>query len=185
MPYGRYARRSRSGGRRGARSFRRPVWIRSINTPTAVPVAQSVVGIDLLPQGSPPTDVGLDRGARVGSTIMRVRGSVAYVNTGVSSMNVAWFVFGITVCSEVATPNPYTEVANWQWLYWGIHMPEQGAILVTNGTENSWAREFDVKAKRIITQPGETLKASIAWPHATAANFHDYNVTTSTLLKLA
>lgn len=185
MAYTRYSRgRSRKGGGRGGRSFRRAVWVRDWKQSATVPVSgtgEHNVVLDLLP------DTAIDDGARLGSTVTRIRGQIRLQMLSATGFPDQPFFFGVTVAPTSAQPLASGSRNDFQWLTWGeISLGSAAQILVQNQTV-IWGYEFDVKSQRIITQPAESLLMSINYKPLTAVvgGWQDYRVSTSVLLKLA
>lgn len=186
MPYGRYARRGRSSRSRGYRPNRRVVWYRGIASAATTPVPIGSQGVNLLPEDAGIAG-GLDPGARLGATVMRVRGALELSTATGTGFKDNRFTWGITVAPLDSVPQPEVDRNRYQWLTWSHLAPwNQTYEVLIQATNAHWAVNFDVKAKRVITQPAETLLAMFQ-PVSTmpAANWVDWAFSWSVLLKLA
>lgn len=176
MAYGYRSRRTRSPSRRRGSSRRSNVWVRQSGSNTNTAVFAS----DLL-SGS------IDPGAVVGSTVVRVRGSVDFgLNT--TSPTVGGIYLGIAVTEREPTPltpliKPFEDMNSVQWMYWeyiSVASRAQGVSgNLTNG--GSFNVAFDVKASRRIPSPSMTLNLFTQPVSVVPAGF---TVTTSVLLKV-
>lgn len=191
MPYRRFSQGRRAGRRYGSRSWggsgRRNVWSRTWARSAVHPVATALNTVDLLPEGTSP-DFGVDRGSRLGSTVMRIRGNIELHVIGSVSPYLPQVYLGITVCGVGANPSPENESSAYQWLHWERHGPASSKTFFYSGAAGTadfaFGWDFDVKAKRLITQPAETLKLCIeADPLFPLANFNDWQIVASTLLR--
>lgn len=176
-----YYRRTRRSGRRSrySRPNRRLVWVRSWNT--GVPASGSAGGhpIDLL------LGANIDRGAVVGSTVVRSRIDVALTG-GVLTGAYASVVAGLYVGrNEVPLAEPYADMNKVDWMYWrwiNVSHPDFGSYAIATAESNSFS--VDVKSQRVIATPQETLIFNVQqvnWESATQPTFH---VAASVLLKL-
>lgn len=192
MTYRRTVGRSRRSGRRNPRSNqRRTLWVRDrfLVSATAPNTATSV----LIP------DTRLDPGARVGSTVMRILGSVT-VHQGTKNTAYAGFYIGVAVTdvtgfSGGTTPPPILPTTNQSgvdWMHWmwvplslgGVNfLGSEGLTSAGTVTENAWTYSFDIRSRRVLSQPAENC--IMVLENSGLANVVGVNFVTSTLIKLA
>lgn len=184
MPY-RRPRASTNRNRRGRNGLpkRQFVWVRTV----AVNIPQIATSwpVDLLPSNA------IDPGAVVGSTVTRVRGSVAITGAAPTD-TLASVAAGLVVANRnwIALdpgPDPFDEGTVADWLYWeNKYLATPNFSTYSNTapvTSLTAAFDFDAKAQRRISEPLDTLWMTlrpIVWtPLPTALN-----LTASVLLKL-
>lgn len=170
--------RRRSGGRRYG-SRRQPLWIRQFESAAAdIPN----VGFDLLP------DDAVDPGAKLGATVVRIRGELAIMSTGNPYENS--FTVGIAVAEREAdynapVLNPATDANTVDWLYWESWIAPGDSTLAVQATGQVYhSRHVDAKSSRRIYAPGQTLALYVA-VDTTPAQHLGPRWSGSVLLKLA
>lgn len=180
-------RRTPRRGRRGrSSSFRRPtVWVRSfkLNVPDQ---GGGNHALDLL------DGADIDRGAVVGSTIVRVRSNVGIsgVDTNVPPLPSGFFI-GVAI-GQVGGPFPIpgTDRNTIDWMWWKYYsiigrdvgyneQKDETGVL----TGRYMAVDLDVKSSRRIISPLETLFAIIQYNSIPAGA--NTNIVSSVLLKIS
>lgn len=182
---------SRSRARRGGvvRS-RRSGWIRNYGAAGATAPAPGFGSIDLLPLSvdNAGLETGMvDAGSVVGSTVMRIRGNFAWNFATTVGFSTNRILIGITVCPRSVTPDPQSP-SSWQWLHWQMLDPTSLSVGIfgvgSPTTSYAVGTELDVKAKRIIQSPGDTLKLAFSSFASTETNV-DWHWSASVLMRYA
>lgn len=156
------SRARRAGSRRrGSYPRRQPLWVRHSIVGQALPI-NAPRASDLVPGTS------LDEGARVGSTVVRVRVHYTFSYDTSLADPVSGFFFGAGIFpvdilapgNEAQIPRPLEDRNDWDWLMWDHRYIADGfvgtgvveAAQVMNGNYH-----FDVKSSRRIAGPHDTL----------------------------
>lgn len=162
-----------------------PEWVRVI--PDA-PVPVSHVGVDLLPPST------IDRGSVIGSTVVRVRGTIQFHQDDSLRPTLGHVWLGVyvseDVVSETTTPINVPVRRNLEkWMYWQ-HVPESDMparnntldFAATAATLGMVSYSFDIRAQRkvrgtnagpiLVIQPSGLVGTTMYWA-------------TSTLIKLS
>lgn len=159
MAYSR-PRRSPRRGRRGfsSRPARRKVWVRSQYVTAAAVLAN--YGNTVW------SDNDLDPGARLGSTVLRSVGSIEILGAGPWTSGGVFVGFAIYNVSEWLDPltppiTPWEDRNSVDWMHWSYYsVSDPRTQVVKNdatGTTGSFTIPFDIKSRRIISQPQESL----------------------------
>lgn len=181
------ARRARSGSRRGRRSPARSyVWVRAGSGPTGLPKDNPNYVFDLVPDGN------LDPGARVGSTVTRIRGMISLGYTApdyYSSLTVGISIQQPESSATAPAISPVDHANAADWLYWNrFHVSQgtNGAGYVMGTDLFLTAFDFDAKASRRFTAPNDHLYIYMSFrDEGTRLPQQSIAVVSSTLLKLS
>lgn len=186
MAYRRTVGRSRGRRSSSLRRFSSPrqrVWVRAV-APNPAPGVVADYGFILIP------DLMLDPGARVGSTVLRIHGTLQ-INCGAVTKTDPGFFFGIAVTDVngfnlPAQPPilPYTHMNGVDWMAWGYFpVASRNVGYYSSTSSTTYSYPFDVKSKRRITQPQENLV--LVFQNNGIEATVGLNLSTSTLLALS
>lgn len=177
--------RSPRRGSRGRGGYRRTnVWVRVQQAGIPAVGTAGNHPFDLLPDGL------IDHGAVVGSTVVRVRGE-ANVNAGTLTNAYGGVFLAFAILDRSAEPledlpEPYANANDVDWMYWRFFSLSNWELgIFSDDTTTSAAINVDVKSSRRIIAPQQTLIGMIQVVSVASTPPPAYNMTFSTLLKLA
>lgn len=178
------ARRVSSRRPRGAP--RRTVWIRSGESLGTI--AQGAVKASNLISPS-----YLDPGARIGSTVTRIRMNIQVAFPGAYLDSISKAYVGVCVWPEsdvaLAPPHPWNGRNSLDWLAWEPISPAGAdVVFVTTLPPTAGSvvnRDLDIKSQRVITEPGDTLVVAVYGDTTAASQITIFSHTSSVLLKLS
>lgn len=155
----------RRGGRYGGSSPRIPVW--SYQDIGRIAADTAVGNVDILPNiGTAGEGLTLPPGSELGSTIVRVRGTVQWDLGASAQGQSAHLICGLAVLPQksIAEVDAFNDIQAIDWM-WGPHVeyyaPTDGVIVV--GTAQAFKQfTIDSRTKRRISEINDTL-AFLTW----------------------
>lgn len=181
------SRRSRGGRRVSSSNRRSNLWIRNVAGVFGQEWVRS--GFDLIPASE------LDPGARVGSTAVRLIGSLNVIQESATPNLDSIVYFGVLVSPVEGTPDqafnnpsidPLVNRNQMDWMFWKAYPLNEYSTAFSNAGATLCTYPIDIKSSRRLVSPQDTVNVYITFsPGNSTMVSMNWWITSSLLLKLS